>query len=223
MQIMPIQVNQTVNRTNNPQFKKAYPVVHWVAESNSSYAPVVSAELTEKLQRILVNILNKSRRLKPDGAAKNAVAYISRVDEDYRNNDIVRSYYDQAGGFNKTFNKFMPLSYLITGGDAHVFNEKFGKPIGRAKASAPMLNGKPLSAEVQQARSNYSVGGWTFVNDKKKGIYDKNGVEYSLHTKFETVRNKKTGEIKGYNLVGIKFCPQEGPENPFVKAGYSIE
>ena len=62
-------------------------------------------------------------------------------------------------------------------------------------------------------------GGLDFVNNPKRKIVDNNGLKYGLHTKFEVVRNK-TGKIKGYELVDIKFCPESGEENPFVRTGY---
>ena len=53
--INPVRFNQpTIN------FKSAYPVVHWVAETNGSYAPALSLELVKKLQGSLVRVLNKT-------------------------------------------------------------------------------------------------------------------------------------------------------------------
>ena len=220
MQIQAINNFTLQHQEKRPQFKKAYPVVHWVGEAKGSYYPVVSSELTEKLQRILVGFLNGSRRLKQNGAGKKAVEYIASEDKDYSKTDIARSYYDKMGGFDKFKKKFLPLAYLITGGDAYLFNQKFGKPLGKAKANAMERDGRRESAELQIARSNYNIGGWTMVNDPNKRKYDDNDNKYALHTMFEIVRGKKSGKIKGFNLVGIKFCPEKGPDNPFVRTGY---
>lgn len=220
MQIQKINNFSNQNKTINPQFKKTYKVIHWVGEQNANYAPVAGFELSKKLQSLLVRILNSAVKGGKNSANKVASEYVKTVDTDYATSGIVRSYYDKYGGFNKMSGKFLPFSYLITGGDAYKFSEKYGKPLGKAKAFAPVQNGRPNSAELQLARSDYNMGGWALVNDKNKKIYNSEGVEQELHTKFEVVRNKK-GKITGYNLVGIKFCPVKGEENPFVRMGYT--
>ncbi len=213
MNIQPINLN-TYN-TKNTNFKSTYPVVHWVAESNGSYAPVVSMELTKKLQRILVGVLNHSKKNTQGQVGNSIIDYISKCDLDYRRMPIVRTFYDRKGGFDK---KFTPFAHLITGYDAKDFDNCYGKAIGEAKANAPRRNGKPESAELKQAVIDYSLGGQKFVNNKNKKLYDNNGLEYGLHTKFQTIRSK-TGKIKGYQLVDVKFCPEKGPKNPFVRTG----
>ena len=222
MQIQNIPNFSIKNKKYNPQFKKAYPVVHWLSETNGSYAPVVSLELTEKLQRILVGYLNNSSRLKLNLATKEAVSYIREKDFDYKKSNIVRSYYNLKGGFNKLKNQFSPFVYLITGDDVYNFNKEFAKPLGKAKANAMKSGGKLKSAELEIARMDYKLGGSSIVNDVNKKMYD-NGKECALHTKFEIVRGKRSGKIKGFNLVAIKFCPNKGPENPFVRTGYLRE
>ena len=226
MQISSIQGYSLQDKKINPQFKKAYPVVHWVAESNSSYAPTRTLELTKKLQRKLVSILNNSIRLKPTIAGKQAIDYLAKNDTDYRGNEnssthdkFVRTYYDKSGGFNEYSGKYLPYAYLITGNDAYTFDEKYGKPLGRAKNNATWGNGTVGSAELNIAKTNYFSSGWKFVNDSEKKIYDENKVEQALHTKFETVRNNK-GDIVDFKLVDIRFCPEKGENNPFVRAGY---
>lgn len=216
MKIQPVQNYSTSGiKKTNPQFKAVYPVVHWVAETNGSYAPAMSLELTRKLQRILVGILNHSKRSKHGLVADSSVNYISKCDLDYRRNPIVRTFYNNNGGYDK---KFVPLAHLVTGKNAVDFDNLYGKAIGEAKGNAPRVNGKPISAELKQAVKNYSLGGLEFVNDKNKKLYDNSGIEYGLHTKFQTIRSK-TGKIKGYELVDVRFCPEKGPNNPFVRTG----
>lgn len=216
MQIQPLQ-NYSVSKTNfdNPQFKAVYPVVHWVAESNGSYAPVISMELTRKLQRIIVGVLNHSKKNNFGITGKAVTDYVSKCDLDYRRKSVVRTFYDRNGGFNK---KFIPFAHLITGSDVQNFDNCYGKSIGEAKASAPRKHGKPVSAELKQAVIDYSLGGQKFVNNRNKFLYDNKGVEYGLHTKFQTVRSK-TGKIKGYELIDVRFCPEKGESNPFVRTG----
>ena len=222
MQIQKINsINYNQKSQHNPQFKKAYGVVHWVGESNASYAPVVKDfKLAKKLQTKLVNILNNSTRLKHRTVNDTATKYLASKDSDYGTSaGFARTFNDGAGGYNSYSGKVLPFSYLFTGGDAYMFDEKYGKPLGKAKAQAPERFGKPESAELQIARSNYNIAGWQYVNDPNKKLYI-DGVEQELHTRFEIVRNKK-GEIQDYNLVGIELAPVKGEENPFIKAGYT--
>jgi hypothetical protein len=221
MQIQKINnINYNQKTQYNPQFKKAYGVVHWVGETSGTFSPVASFDLAKKLQTKLVNILNDSARLKHGTLNKTVTEYLASKDPDYGKKFAkVRTFNDNYGGENKLSGKYFPFSYLFSGGDAFKFDEKYGKPLGVAKAQAPKRNGVPDSAELQIARSNYYIGGWQYVNDKNKKLYI-DGVEQELHTKFEVVRNKK-GEIKDYNLVGIELAPIKGETNPFIKAGYT--
>ena len=212
-------VNLSLTKPNNiPTFKAVYPVHHWVAESNGSYAPVVSIELTKKLQRIIVGMLNHSKKI-PTNVSQKANIYISKCDLDYRRMSIVRSFYNKFGGYNKKDNVFRPFSYLITGYDAENFDNEYGRSIGIARRNAPVKQGTSNSAELKQTIQDYTYGGLNYIKDKSKKLYDSEGIEYSLHTKFETVRSK-TGRLKGYKLIDLKFCPNEGPNNPFVRTGY---
>lgn len=215
MQIQPSQNYSVLNNKSQPNFKAAYPVIHWVAETNGSYAPVVSLELTKKLQRTIVSLLNKSNKISETPFGKNLINYISKCDIDYRRNNIARSFYDKKGGWQGKFN---PISYLLTGEDGKVFEEIYGKKIGKTLKNSPKVNGVGKSAEHESAKRDYAILGRNFVMDKNKRIFDAEGIEYALHTKFQTIRNR-LGNIKGYELVDIKFCPQEGPNNPFVRVG----
>ena len=216
MRIQPLQNKQQYQSSTN--FKAAYPVVHWVAETNGSYAPVMSANLTRKLQRALVMLINKSVKEKASAKSKFVGEYLSKCDMDYRRNRNARSYYNIKGGWKD--GRFDAISYLITGNDAQIFSSKYGKNIGKSKSEAAYVDGVRVSADLNEANRNYLVNGLRFVKDKNKRIYDADGIEYALHTKFQTKRNK-SGEVIGYDFVDLKFCPQEGSQNPFVRVGLS--
>lgn len=217
---MQIQAINTYSTNPKPNFKAGYPVVHWLAESNGSYAPVVTREMTEVLQNKLVRLLNrtgsKANEEKVNTMWK-AVKYVAGNDAHYNKLPFVRSFYNRAGGWLK--DKFEPISYLITGNDANIFEQNFAKPIGLMKSNSPKINGKRVSAELDMALNDYAIKGLNFVKKLSKEFCDKEKMNYSLHTKFETVRNSR-GEIKDYKLVGLKFCPEKGKENPFEKLGY---
>ena len=216
MQINSIQ-NYNYTKTKQPQFKSAYPVYHWVAEQGSGhYAVAVTPELNKALQSKLVRLFNRTSRLANTLLGKELIEKLKEKDFGYKFNQVVRSYYNHKGGWDGKFN---PIGYLITGNDVAPFDKEFGKDIGKSASISPKINGKRTSAEYNTATTNYKLGGLHFVTNPEKKIKDSKGVEYGLHTKFE-VRRSKTGKIKSYELVDIKFCPETGKENPFVKLGY---
>lgn len=209
MKISPI----NYNNQNNSNFKSAYPVVHWVREANGSYAPISNLDLIKKLQGKIVRILNKpldetKKNIKPE--EQKLRAYIGSCDIDYRNISIVRSFYNRV---KSSVNKYIPISYLISGDDVNIFNEHLTKSIGRAKEGKKDLISNPYSPELAEAIRHYNVDGLKFVQDKDKQISDDSGMTYILHTKFEIIRNK-LGEIKDYRFQDARFLPSEGAKNP---------
>lgn len=195
------------------QFKSGFPVVHWVRETNGSYAPALTQELNVKLQKSLVRLLNsQGNNVKPEKLT--LMQYVKRVisgkDEDFLRNPIARSFYNSQGGWNGQ--QFEPIGYILTGMHAEHMSETLGKPIGKAKNEAPR------GAEVNIALGDYFKQGLSLVKHLASGF--KTGkTHYGLHTKYEVIRTK-TGKIKEYRLVDLKFCPTEGPNNPFVRTGY---
>ena len=238
MQIQPTQnYNQTKTNTQ-PQFKSVYPVRIWLREMGGGYAPVATKDLSKTLSTKIVNILNKSRvelnaktkeleNLKKQGGASSRTdmfitrikiskwikEFISKFDKDFAKQN--KNYFEKPntrafcvdGGYYK--NKLNPCSYLITGDDAKYFNTNFGKPIG---LSIKLANGYKNTAEHEQACTDYWKKGFNYVLKKAKE-FKINETPAELHIKMETVRTK-TGTIKGYNINGIGFFPQSGPENP---------
>ena len=217
MQIQPLNGIGIHVKAKNPQFKAGFPVIHWVKDN--SWAPTVTYDLTKKLQGTLIRILNGSKK-NLTNAEKKVREYLSRCDIDYRRLPESRSFYDKKGGFQK--NRFEPISFMVTGKDAEEFDQVFGKPMGTAIRTAAYVAGRLESAELNQARSNYRNNGKNFVMAKSRKLYDSEGIPYSLHTKFEAVRSR-TGKLKGYKIIDVKFCPDSGESNPFVRLGYIKE
>ena len=202
--INPVRFNQpTIN------FKSAYPVVHWVSETNGSYAPALSLELVKKLQGSLVRVLNKTD--KPLNPVQSKVKeYIKTNDRDYGKFSVVRSFYDRKGA-NGT--NFKPIAYMISGKDVDRFNKDLGEEIGRSKGFSIQRIGNPYSAEAKIAIENYMRGGLKFVNNLANRLKGKDSEAYVLHTKFEIERNR-AGKIKGYRLVDARFLPEKGKDSP---------
>lgn len=59
MKILQIGLNQQVNKTCNNQisYKATFPVVHWVAEVNGSYAPIAQKRVVEQFQIKLIEFI----------------------------------------------------------------------------------------------------------------------------------------------------------------------
>lgn len=197
-----MKIQPTNNYQNlNPQFKAAYPVYHWVAETNAGYKPVMDSEITRKLQRTIVSLSNKFKKKDASALSKKVGDYLSKCDIDFRRICFARSFYDRFGGWNKTLDKPKAISYLITGKDALNFDKNF-------------------RTNTKQSIDSYNSIGQDFINSTNKKLYDADGIEYGLHTKFEIIRTK-TGKIKEYKLVNMKFCPESGERNPFERLGYT--
>ena len=204
--------------SNSPQtsFRSAFPVVHWIAETNGSYTPA-DMQTVRLLQGKVIRILNKplSKTTKPIKPQEQAIkAYMSSCDADYRHKAVARSFYKYTSGNPE---KYTPVSFIITGKDVDLFNNSYGRNIGEAKGKA-RANGHKNSSEVDDAIRDYKYDGFAFVKADKRQIKDKKGLKYILHTKFEIVRNK-IGEIKDYRFVDARFLPASGPRNPLNKLG----
>jgi len=210
-----MRINSVSNQSAN--FKSTYPVIHWVAETNSSYAPSVSKELTHILQQKLVRSLNKQPDKMKDGLLNQAVLrvknYLANMDNDFKTCAVVRSFYNRNIPDKQAFE---PISYMISGKDVAKFEDDIAKDIGRTKGQAIDALGIPRSAESKAAVALYDIQGLNFVKNYNRRIKDNKGVPYSLHTKFEIVRNKY-GNIKDYRLVDARFLPSSGEGNPIAR------
>ena len=200
----------------NTNFKSTFPVAHWIAESNSSFAPVSNLELVKKLQGKLVRVLNKPLKdsTKPFNNLEQKIrAYVGASDADYRNVPHVRSFYNRTSNFPQ---KFSPVSYIITGTDVDFFEEYLAKNIGRAKNFSKEQWKHPYSQGTFDAINLYNSKGLAFVKRNSSQIKDEQNMSYILHTKFEIIRNK-LGKIKDYKLLDARFLPSSGPKNPLEK------
>lgn len=206
-----MKINSINNSTNvNTNFKAAFPVVHWVAEANGSFAPITELDLVKKLQGKLVRTLNKKieQSIKPMlPSEQNIRAYMASSDIDYRLIPHVRSYYNRN---STNLDSVKPVSYIISGGDVGLFEEYLAKNIGRAKSNAVP---NCYNTETATALKIYNEMGLEFVKQTSKQIYDNNHILNILHTKFEIVRNK-LGKIKDYKLLDVRFLPSIGKNNP---------
>ena len=132
-------------------------------------------------------------------------SYITRCDREYAQNPKARGFYDQNSGTDN--NNHDAVAYITTAEDATYLN-KLGKQIGIARSQGTFF-------EEEQARANYHRQGLEYVKKRSDEYKTSSGNPEELHVKLETVRNK-TGKIKGYNIIDMRFFPKTGPENPFM-------
>lgn len=201
-----------IQTLQQPNFKATYPVVHWVAETNGSFAPVANLDTIKKLQGKLVRALNKTKNDKTPTAkiAKPIQNYIRTKDADYNKVPRVRSFYNRVAKYDQAFE---PASYIISGADVKDFEETLAKNIGREKSRAKEFLNFPYSYETLQALHLYNNNGLAYVKNDAKQIKDENGIPQILHTKFEVVRNK-LGKVTDFKLLDIRFLPAKGDKNP---------
>ncbi|MCQ2754871.1 MAG: hypothetical protein MJ231_07480 [bacterium] len=208
----------SVNGSNyQNSFKSVYPVYHWVAEAGGSYGPSVTENLNRKLNAKVVEYMNKTKIVKSEetnAITKKIREFMQKFDLQYRRYPFARSFYSDKGGL--VANKMRPISYIATAEDAEYIDNVLGRAIGQAKKEGMSTIS---TAEEKIATSNYWELGQQHVEKRAKVFVDKSGMQCGLHTKFEVVR-KKNGEIKGYKLIDVKFLPESGEKNPFVKLGY---
>ena len=55
---MQIQAINNYSTPQNLQFKKAYPVVHWLAETNASYSPQIELKVAQEFNENIIRRLN---------------------------------------------------------------------------------------------------------------------------------------------------------------------
>ena len=175
--------------------------------------------------KIRINKLIEDTQLKSDAAQKvrktasdlnitsRAHKYISARDKDYERYPFARGFNNEKGG--EKGNRFEPISYIITGNDAEIFEANYGKPIGETKAKLKALGYNPSkTAELQQKLSDYWTMGLDFSKKRAKDFKPKNNEPYELHVEVERQRSN-TGKPLGYRILDMKFCPRKGPKNPF--------
>ena len=212
-----MQVSPLSNISYKTNFKSVYPVYHWVAESGGSYGPAVTESLSRKLNAKVVEYMNKTKIVKSEeinAITKKIKGYMQKFDTQFLKFPFARSFYSNKGGI--VDNKILPISYIATAEDAEYIDNILGKAIGQAKKiGLPNI----ATAEENIATGNYWKLGRKYIESRAKNFVDDLGTEYGLHTKFEVVRNKD-GEIKKYKLIDLKFLPENGEKNPFVRLGY---
>ena len=207
-------LNNVCYQTN---FRSVYPVYHWVAEAGGSYGPSVTESLNRKLNAKIVEYMNKTKIVKSEETnilTKKVREYMQKFDTQFRHFSFARSFYSDKGGL--VASKMQPISYIATADDAEYLDNVLGRAIGRAKKRGMSTIS---TAEQNIATGNYWRLGQQHVEKRAKKFVDKSGMQYGLHTKFEVVRNKD-GEIKRYKLIDVRFLPEYGEKNPFVKLGY---
>ena len=232
---MQIQTNQNYSNTKqNPQFKSVYRVKYWVIDSTQKCAPTLTRQYdrdicTKLVRQITANIFEKYNSIineltkrgitdNLETVFKNLESYklpkslcekirkaqlIARIqrfmanrDADFKDTHVCRSFCIENESFG-----IKPQTFFYTGNDAQIFESTYGKPIGVSKRNANTRYG---SAEHERAKSDYWTKGYSFLAQRCK--------QKDLNIKVETIRDKKTGDIKDYKVVDMEFFPTNSPD-----------
>lgn len=222
MQINSIQTYNYQKKSQNPQFKSAYPVYHWVEKNGEKVVPIVTKSEIEKVQSKIVRMLNKTLSRKNPIKARimdRFAELVAEGDRDYSIKPEVRSFYNATGGWKEK--AFEAVTYLITGKDVAEFDNVYGKPLGKAKSISKTPTGKLCSLELEKARSNYEIKGLNFVKEQSE-LFVKDDKKTGLHIVYTPIyyqKGAKKGEVKEYSPKWVLFRPESGESNPFVKLG----
>lgn len=187
--------------SNNTSFKGAYHTYFFTTDGRR----IVSDENMKKCLHYVEAHLNNSKRVKehnkelietmkfgnklPDGS-------YSGGDYDYYNIPKIRAVFDSS---KKRYQGFVSI---ITGHDVDIFNNKFGKPIGKAKRVSRERTGSMYSSfETCEALKQYNRMSTDYVDSH--AVY-KDGKRQAFGVYFTPVYNKK-GNLKGfeYNRSGF--------------------
>ena len=180
-----MKISAISGQNNNTNFKSTFPVAIWIRESNGSFAPEAAKEVLEPLEGKLITILNNSlmtkrkakdlkkalrNKEKSENNVKNKLtavmdfasqkfrAYICSCDPDYRNargTYKVRSFYNKIQ--SKIRNPYTVL-YMITGGHAVEFDNRYGKEKGIQDRLANELKAELLKKLHLQYKEDYNAG-----------------------------------------------------------------
>jgi len=235
--------NYQTNKYNS--FRSTYPVVHWVAEANGSYAPMSKLKIVQGFQEKIVSYLNGNPILTPQeikalirakqeiqkevlttGAEKLDVKDLKKIIDipsqylrAYMGCDVsYRTSTSRKNAVRSFYDRVTQSSneYIPV---SYIISGKdaveFNNRFGKEIGRSIRLYGKD-SPEVRAAKWKYNHDGLNFVKDYSRRKKDENGMPQVLHTKFEVVRNSD-GEFTGYRFVDARFLPEFGPESPFEK------
>lgn len=130
----------------------------------------------------LINTMKFGKK-RPDGSYTGG-------DSDYYNIPKIRAVFD------KTKKRFQGFVSIVTGKDADIFNNNFGKPIGRAKRISRERTGSMYSSfETNDALRQYNRMATEYV--ESHAVY-KNGSRQAFGVCFTPVYDKKTGKVKNF-------------------------
>lgn len=239
MQIQPINYFSSNRKSDNTQFKSVYPVVHWIAESNGSYAPELTKDMAKKLNERIVSMLNANSseiaseirniqeaiKIKNSGVKKVVKKSLNQLTKELNELNLTLRVKSYIARCDKSYsnNSIARGFYNKNGGIKNNSHEA----VAYIATSDDVLYFEDLGKQIGRARS----AGDFFAEEKARKNYHDKGLEYArkrsnsyrlstqepaeLHVKLEAVRGN-TGKKERYNIVDMRFFPKEGPNNPFM-------
>ena len=116
-------------------------------------------------------------------------------DRDYYDNNKIRAVID------KTKDKVQGFINVVTGNDVNVVNQRYGKPIGRAKHVSIKRTGTTKSFETSHAVNRYIDNAPDYA--ESRAVF-RDGKRVAFGVIFEPVLNKK-GEVKRFEYKRAGF------------------
>ncbi|MCM1265634.1 MAG: hypothetical protein NC200_05485 [Candidatus Gastranaerophilales bacterium] len=184
----------SVNNYNNQNFGASYHTYFYSTEGKR----LVSEADIKKCLHYMEAHLNGSKRVKTlnqDLITTMKQGQMTRGglrvggDRDYAYNPKIRAVFDKAK------QKYQDFVTIITGNDVDVVNNKYGKPIGRAKRASIERCGLPYSAEVTEASRKYAQDAPEYA--ESKAVY-RDGRRLAFGICFTPVYGKRSGKLTGF-------------------------
>lgn len=242
-----MKVTAPTNQINNYNtFKSVYPVVHWVAEANGSYAPIANLKLVSAFQEKIISCLNSNPILTPKEikeltkAKKKVQKEILTADAEKLSVTDLKKIIDIPSQYLRAYIGGCDAGYRTCTSRKNKVRSFYDRVTKDSSGYIPVsyiISGEHVadfnrkfgeeigrsirqygkdSEEVKKAKSKYNHKGLDYVKDYTRRKKDEQNRTQVLHTKFEVVRNSD-GEFTGYRFVDARFLPEFGPESPFEK------
>lgn len=184
----------SVTNYNNQNFGASYHTYFYTTDGKR----IVSEENMKKCLHYMEAHLNGSKRVKTlNQDLITTMKHGQKInggtraggDKDYFYEPKIRAVFD------KTKQKFQGFVNIVTGHDVDAVNNRYGKPIGRAKKMSREKTGTTRSFETYDAIRNYAENAPEYA--ETKAVY-RDGRRLAFGVCFKPVYGKRSGKLTGF-------------------------
>ncbi len=246
-------LNYSNNHYNKPSFKKVYPAVHWLRETNASYVPEFTLNNVKIVNENIIARLNKKAPLIKEEINK-LTEKISELAEKLKKTLPERERIAKEKKILKYQNTIADL-YLTQRIQAYLsrcdsdyarthiargfyINDKYRNnnysPIAYIVTGDDALYLNELGHNIGRARSKGNIEN---ENIARSNYWEKGTasvLKKSLESKMATgepaelhikmeILRNKDGSKNGFNILDMKFFPKDGPNNPFMLTDWALK